>query len=102
MDYLPTGGFYRRALYSAAARFDLLGLLHLALGLARECEYLRTWALENGLQPPHFESTPEQAALSGSELLAVSAAVNRSRIGAGGAELVPKEQPPPSLVQRGA
>lgn len=102
MDYLPTGGFYRRALYATAARFDLLGLLHLALGLARECEYLRTWARANGLNPPRFETTTEQAEALGSELLAEPHAVNRSRIDADGAALAPGGLRSPLLVQRGA
>lgn len=101
-SYCPSGGFYRRAIYAAAARCDLRGLLNLALALSRECEYLRTWARENGLQPPHFEATAEQAALLGAELVPVADAVTRSRICAAGAELAPAAPRPPSLAQRGA
>ena len=100
--FCPTGGFYRRALYAAAARCDLRALINLALALARECEYLRTWARENGLQPPHFEATVEQAAQNGAALVPVAEAVTRSRICAGGAELAPVAPRSQSLVRRGA
>ena len=100
--FRPSGGCYRRAIYAAAARLDLRRLLELALALARECEYLRTWARENGLTPPHFEATAEQAAQLGAELVPVAEAVTRSRIGAGGAELAPEVLRSRSLVRRGA
>ena len=100
--YCPSGGSYRRAIYAAAARFDLRSLLQLALALVRECEYLRTWARQNGMNPPRFEATTEHAAILGAELVPVADAVTRSRIGAAGAELVPAPPRSRSLVQRGA
>ena len=102
-SYYPTSGFYRRALYAAVARCDMRRLLHLALALARECEYLRTWARANGMTPPRFEATAEQAELLGAELLPVAETVTRSQIRAGGTELkqpAPRSQMP--LNQRGA
>jgi hypothetical protein len=89
-SYCPTGGFYRRALFDAASNCDHRRVLRLGLDLALECEYLRTWARANGLTPPHFTATGEQANRIGAQLLPVPVAVNRSRIRAGGAELVPE------------
>jgi hypothetical protein len=100
--FFPTGGFYRRALYAAAALYNVRELLQLGLALARECEYLRTWARQNGLNPPRFEATAEQAAHLGENLLPVEEAINRSRIGAGGAELAPVAPECPSATRRGA
>lgn len=83
-SYRPSGGYYRRALRTAAASLDLAALLSLGLALVRECEYLRTWARQNGMTPPHFEILPEEAEAKRLDVIDLTDAFRHSQIHADG------------------
>jgi hypothetical protein len=86
--YRPSGGYYRRALRAASACQDKATMLAIAFALVRETEYLRTWARANGLQPPHFEVTQEEADELGADTIAADVAVTRARVHASGPVLI--------------